>query len=67
MTKTAPQLVGLERFAAFFAPAPNEGAILNECSTFGVLAHSPPNFLAFNNTSLNTSGGSTPVSHADAD
>jgi len=50
-------LLGPEQFAAFFAPAPNGGAILNQCSGFGINALSPPNFLAFNNTSELASGG----------
>ena len=33
------------------------GAILNECSNFGVNAYSPPNFLAFNRTLTYTAGG----------
>jgi hypothetical protein len=44
---TSP-LLGLEQFAGFAAPAPDGGAVLNECSGFGVNPHSPPNFLAFN-------------------
>lgn len=43
-------LIGPEQYAAFWAPPPDGGAILNECSNFGVNAHSEPNFLAFNNT-----------------
>lgn len=54
--ETTP-LLGLEQFALFFAPLPNGGAILNECSNFGVNALTPPNFLAFNNTSTYEAGG----------
>lgn len=36
---------------------PNGGAILDECSNFGIGALSPPNFLAFNNTVSYTAGG----------
>jgi hypothetical protein len=50
-------LLGPEQFAFFLAPPPNGGAILNECAMFGIDAHSPPNFLAFNNTATYTSGG----------
>jgi hypothetical protein len=55
-SKTSP-LLGPEQYAFFLAPPPNGGAILNECGTFGISAHSPPNFLAFNNTAPYTSGG----------
>jgi len=54
------QLFGREQFAAFFSPLPNGGAILNECSNFGVSAHSPPNFLAFYSLGAYTLGG-TPI------
>jgi hypothetical protein len=54
--ETTP-LLGLEQFAVFFAPAPNGGAILNECGNFGINPLTPPNFLAFNNTSAYLSGG----------
>jgi hypothetical protein len=50
-------LIGLEQYASFWAPAPNGGAILNECSSFGINAHSPPNFLAFNPNSYYTGPG----------
>jgi hypothetical protein len=50
-------LLGLEQFALFFAPLQSGGAILNECSNFGVNALTPPNFLAFNNTSTYMMGG----------
>lgn len=49
-------LLGVEQFAAFWAPSPNGGAILNGCSNFGVNPHSWPNFLAFNNMSSYSSG-----------
>jgi hypothetical protein len=52
---TAP-LGGLEQSAFFWAPKPNGGAIVNECGNWGIDAHSPPNFLAFN-TSANFSAG----------
>jgi len=54
--ETSP-LIGPEQYAGFEAPAPNGGAILNVCSNFGVAAHSPPNFLAFNNLSGYSGGG----------
>ncbi|MGC9951481.1 MAG: hypothetical protein ABSF64_34430, partial [Bryobacteraceae bacterium] len=41
-------LRGLEQFAWFWAPGSNGGAIVNECGHWGIAAHSPPNFLAFN-------------------
>lgn len=42
----------------FSGPAPGSGgAILNECSNFGVTGHSAPNFLAFNTTAFLPSGG----------
>ena len=50
-------LLGLEQFAVFFAPLPNGGAILNECGNFGINPLTPPNFLAYNNTSGYPSGG----------
>jgi hypothetical protein len=50
-------LLGPEQSAGFKAPPPNGGAILNECGNFGINAHSPPNFLAFNTSALYTSGG----------
>lgn len=50
------RLLGPEQFAAFFAPPLDGGAILNECAGFGVNAHSPPNFLAFNNETAYSSG-----------
>jgi hypothetical protein len=49
-------LRGTEQFAYFQAPGTDGGANLNECSSFGVNAHSPPNFLAFNNATTYTSG-----------
>jgi hypothetical protein len=36
----------------------NGGAILNECSDFGVTGHSSPNFLAFNCDAVMSDGGS---------
>ncbi len=55
--ETAP-VVCPEQYASFLAPSPNGGAILNECGTFGIDAHSPPNFLAFNSMPpSNPSGG----------
>jgi hypothetical protein len=50
-------LLGLEQFGIFFAPLLNGGAILNECGAFGINALTPPNFLAFNNTTAYLSGG----------
>jgi hypothetical protein len=50
-------LRGVEQFASFNAPGTSGGAILNECSNFGVEAYSPPNFLAFNRTLTYTAGG----------
>jgi hypothetical protein len=50
-------LRGPEQYAEFQAPGNNGGAILNVCSDFGVKAHSAPNFLAFNNTSLDDDNG----------
>lgn len=42
----------------FSGGAPNDGgAILNECGNFGVTGHSPPNFLAFNCSSVLGDGG----------
>jgi hypothetical protein len=52
---TAP-LLGLEQYASFWAPAPNGGAIVNECGNWGIEAHSPPNFLAFNTSAGFTTG-----------
>jgi hypothetical protein len=54
--QTSP-LIGPEQFAGFEAPAPDGGGILNVCSNFGVAAHSPPNFLAFNDITGNYGGG----------
>jgi hypothetical protein len=51
-------LRGTEQSAYFQAPGTDGGGILNECSDFGGIdAHSPPNFLAFNNATTYTSGG----------
>jgi hypothetical protein len=50
-------LRGREQSAGFLAPKPDGGAILNNCSGFGIAPHSPPNFLAFNNTSAYLAGG----------
>jgi len=55
-TETTPPL-GLEQFGVFYAPLLNGGAILKECSGFGINALTPPNFLAFNNTTAYLSGG----------
>ena len=50
-------LRGLHQGGFFWAPRSDGGAILDECSNFGVPAHSPPNFLAFNNAVVYPDGG----------
>ena len=50
-------LRGVEQFASFSAPGTSGGAILNECSNFGVNAYSSPNFLAFNRTLAYSASG----------
>lgn len=50
-------LRGQEQGAGFITPIPNGGAVLNGCSNFGVNPISPPNFLAFNNSSSFADGG----------
>lgn len=52
---TSP-LIGVEQYASFFAPAPDGGAILNECSNFGINPHSGANFFAFNSGSYYETG-----------
>ncbi len=42
----------------FQGPGGNDGgAILDQCGSFGVSGHSPPNFLAFNTGSALSNGG----------
>jgi len=42
----------------FSGPGGNDGgAVLDECSSFGVTGHSPPNFLAFNSGGVMSDGG----------
>ncbi len=42
----------------FSGPGGNDGgAVLDECSNFGVTGYSPPNFLAFNTSAILSDGG----------
>ncbi len=50
-------LRGLRQYAFFAAPGNDGGAVLDQCSNFGVSAFSPPNFLAYNSGITYSNGG----------
>ncbi|HVN03494.1 MAG TPA: hypothetical protein VMT86_03690 [Bryobacteraceae bacterium] len=50
-------LRGQEQGAGFITPIPSGGAVLNECSNFGLYPVSAPNFLAFNTSVRYADGG----------